>query len=113
MPTLVDMLPRGNCLNGPDEAAYADGLVSGRVRSAVIRTADTGQDGELLLDVDPMALAASVNAEPIVGEDAMKKRLVDERPRWWAASSSSPTTGWSIRHGQPVAWPRKRKRQDS
>jgi hypothetical protein len=38
--------------------------VIGRVGSAVIRTADTARDGELLLDVDPMVLAASVNAEP-------------------------------------------------
>ncbi len=64
MPTLVDISPEATAWVDRMKAAYADGSVFGRIRSAVIWTADTGEDGELLLDVDPMALAARVNAEP-------------------------------------------------
>lgn len=64
MLNLIEITPDATLWMDRMLGLHARGSVFGDVRPAVIWTDETGEDGELLVAIDPVALAASVNADP-------------------------------------------------
>jgi hypothetical protein len=64
MPDLVESTPEATIWMARMLEAHENKSVFGQIRSAVIWTDDAGADGEMLLALDPVALAAKINDEP-------------------------------------------------
>ena len=72
MPDLIEKSPEASVWMAEALAAHAGGDVFGRLASSVIWSNATDANGRLLVPVDPIQLAAKVNAEPfplLLGHD--------------------------------------------